>query len=328
MKLAAGRQPRPPVLSVAPMMERTDRPFRALLRHVTRRTLLYTEMVHAAAIVRGSARHGLVVSPDEHPIALQLGGDDPVQLAEAARIGVDLGYDEVNLNVGCPSERVQSGCFGAVLMKQPARVAVAVSAMRNAVAVPVTVKHRLGVDHQDDAEFLFGFVDQVAAAGCDRFTIHARKAWLSGLSPSENRTVPPLRPAEVWALKAARPQLVVELNGGVVDVSGAVAHLGRVDAVMIGRAFWDDPFRFHDVDSRLFGGTDCGFSRADIANCLVAWAAAHSPGHAHRVARVMLNLFAGQPGARRWRRILSEAALRVNASVGDLGRAVNLALDN
>lgn len=318
------RQPRPPGLSVAPMMERTDRPFRTLVRQISRRTLLYTEMIHAAAIVRGPARCLLAHGDVEHPIAVQLGGDDPAMLQEAARIAVDAGFDEVNLNVGCPSPRVQDGCFGAVLMRRPDRVAEAVAAMRAAVAVPVTVKHRLGVDDTVGGAFLARFVETVASAGCDRFTMHARSAMLAGLSPAENRTVPPLSHATVVEWAERRPDLVFELNGGVAYTDDVCAHLRSVDAVMIGRAWWDDPWRFHDVDRRVFDAEPPGSSRIEAARAMVAFACATgTPGH--RVARVMLHLFAGTPGARRWRRRLSETALRATATWRDLGDAVEAA---
>ena len=201
-------------LSVAPMMDRTDRHMRAVMRSLTRHTLLYTEMVTTGAVLHGDREHILGYDPIEHPVALQLGGDDPQALAASVRIAHDLGYDEVNLNCGCPSDRVQKGSFGAVLMKTPERVADAVAAMRAAAPIPITVKHRIGVDDLDRYEDMLRFVDTVAAAGCERFTVHARKAWLSGLSPRENREVPPLRYAEVHRLKAERPSLFIEINGG------------------------------------------------------------------------------------------------------------------
>ncbi|MCA9545322.1 MAG: tRNA dihydrouridine(20/20a) synthase DusA, partial [Myxococcales bacterium] len=218
------------------MMQRTDRHHRAFMRLITRTTLLYTEMVTTGAILHGDRARHLDFFECEHPVALQLGGDDPKALAEAARIAWDWGYDEVNLNVGCPSDRVQSGAFGAVLMKTPERVAEAVAAMRAAVPLPVTVKHRIGVDDLDRYEDMLHFVDVVRQAGADRFSVHARKAWLQGLSPKENRDIPPLRYAEVWRLKVERPDEVIEINGGITTLGQAVEHLAHVDAVMIGRA--------------------------------------------------------------------------------------------
>ncbi|MDP6945861.1 MAG: tRNA dihydrouridine(20/20a) synthase DusA, partial [Myxococcota bacterium] len=223
-------------LSVAPMMQRTDRHFRVLIRQVTRHTLLYTEMLTANAIIHGDRRLLLDFDEVEHPVSLQLGGDDPTAMAEAARIGVDYGYDEINLNVGCPSNRVKNGCFGASLMRYPDKVAAIVDAMRGAVSVPVTVKHRIGIDELDRYEDMAHFVSVVREAGADRFSVHARKAWLEGLSPKENRTVPPLRYEDVYALKREFPGLAIEINGGVTTLNEVVDHLEHVDAVMVGRA--------------------------------------------------------------------------------------------
>lgn len=297
-------------ISVAPMMQRTTRHFRLFMRQITRRTLLYTEMVTTWAILRGHRTRYLRYHPDEHPIALQLGGDDPRDLAECARIAADLGYDEINFNVGCPSDRVQRGAFGACLMRSPKQVADAVAAMRAAVDLPVTVKHRIGVDELDRFEDLSSFVELVAAAGCDRFTVHARKAWLKGLSPKENRTVPPLRYGDVYALKSARPDLPIELNGGIVDLDDASAHLERIDAVMIGRAAWDDPYLFADADRRFFGVGEPPPSRGDVVLAMLP--------HLERgleagdplppMVMPMLGLFAGQPGTGAWKRHLAQWA--------------------
>jgi tRNA-dihydrouridine synthase A len=297
-------------LSVAPMMECTDRHFRVLMRHITRRTLLYTEMIVTGAILRGDRARFLDFSPIEHPIALQLGGDDPAQLAECARIAEDWGYDEVNLNVGCPSSRVRSGSFGACLMARPETVARAVEAMRAAAAIPVTVKHRIGIDDQDRYEDMLGFVRTVAAAGADRFTVHARTALLNGLSPKENREVPPLRHHEVHRLKAEHPHLIIELNGGVRDLDAAAAQLAHVDAVMIGRAAYDDPWIFAGADRRFFGLDWAPSSRIAVAEAMAGYAddqARHGVA-LHHVTRHMLQLFSGQRGARAWRRHLSEHA--------------------
>ncbi len=298
------------------MMQRTDRHYRNFLRLISRETLLYTEMVTTGAILHGQRALYLDYFEAEHPIALQLGGDDPVALAECARIAHDYGYDEVNLNVGCPSDRVQSGCFGAVLMKTPERVAEAVSAMRAACPLPITVKHRIGVDHLDRYEDMLNFVDVVRAAGADRFSVHARKAWLKGLSPKENRTVPPLRYEDVWRLKAERPDEVIEINGGVLTLDDAIAHLDHVDAVMIGRAAYDDPFLFAQADSRCFGVPDPVTDRFEVVEGLVELAAAHMArgGTLHQVVRHALGLFSGVPGARRWRRVLSTGSTAAGAS--------------
>lgn len=297
-------------LSVAPMMDRTDRFCRYFLRLISRRTLLYTEMVTTQAIEHGDVGRLLGFDPAEKPLALQLGGDDPAALARCAAIGERLGYDEVNLNVGCPSDRVQMGRFGACLMADPGRVAEGVAAMREAVALPVTVKHRIGIDHLDRFEDMLGFVDRVAAAGCDRFSVHARKAWLSGLSPRENREIPPLRYAEVYRLKAERPQLSVEINGGILTLDDAAGHLRQVDAAMIGRAAIDDPYLFAAADRRFFGAQTPIPSRREIVLALLPFLERElSRGHKlQTLVRHTHGLFAGQRGARAWRRAISEGA--------------------
>ncbi len=302
-------------LSVAPMMERTDRHFRAFVRHITRRTLLYTEMVTTGAILHGDRARHLDYSEVEHPIALQLGGDDPLALAECARIAAGWGYDEVNLNVGCPSDRVQSGRFGASLMLRPEVVARAVEAMRAAVDLPVTVKHRIGVDEVDRYEDMLGFVDVVAEAGADRFTIHARKAWLQGLSPKENREVPPLRYDDVHRLKTERPALVVEINGGVTTLDQAETQLRAVDAVMVGRGAYDDPFMLAEADARLFAEPPTALDRFAVVEDFLPYVEAHlaAGGRLGHVTRHLLNLFPGTPGARAWRRAIGEAGTRPGA---------------
>lgn len=235
------------------MMERTDRHHRVMMRLLTRRTLLYTEMVVARAILHGNRDRQLGYERSDHPVSLQLGGDEPDLLAECARMAEDRGYDEVNLNVGCPSSRVQAGSFGVSLMGRPHVVAACVRAMQAAVSIPVTVKHRIGFDDRDRYEDMRDFVDVVADAGCTRFTVHARKAWLKGLSPKQNRNVPPLRYADVYRLKAERPDLDIEINGGVKTLDQTMDALERVDAVMIGRAAWDTPLIFAEADHRVFG---------------------------------------------------------------------------
>ena len=296
-------------LRVAPMMDRTDRHFRMFMRQITRHTLLYTEMVTMNAVIHGDRDHLLGFSPEERPLALQLGGDDPAALARCARIAADYGYDEINLNVGCPSERVQSGNFGACLMAEPSRVADCVAAMRDAVALPVTVKHRIGIDELDHYDHLLRFVTTVADAGCDRFTVHARKAWLQGLSPKENREIPPLRHDVVHRLKRDLPHLPIELNGGVRTLDDALAHLGPVDAVMIGRAAVDDPYLFAEADRRVFGDLRAPApTRAEVALGMLPYIARiHAEGDKlHRTSRHMLTLFAGLPGTRAWKQTLSE----------------------
>ncbi len=303
-------------LSAAPMMDRTDRHFRYFLRRITRRTLLYTEMVTTGAILEGKRRDLLAFDPSERPLALQLGGDAPAKLAECARIAAEMGYDEVNLNVGCPSPRVRQGRIGACLMAEPSRVAEAVAAMRAAVAVPVTVKHRIGIDRHDRYEDLLGFVDTVAEASCDRFIVHARKAWLSGLSPKQNREVPPLRHDDVCRLKRERPQLTIEVNGGVRSLDEARRHLTSVDGVMIGRAAYDDPYLFAAADAMLFGDRSVGPSRREVLEAMIGYAersmAEGTP--LQRVTRVLLGLCLGCRGARAFRRHLSENAWRREAT--------------
>ncbi|HEX6203190.1 MAG TPA: tRNA dihydrouridine(20/20a) synthase DusA [Thermoanaerobaculia bacterium] len=303
-------------LSVAPMMERTDRHFRAFLRRITRRTLLYSEMITTGAVLHGDREHLLGFSPEERPLALQLGGDDPGELARAAGLAAEWGYDEVNLNVGCPSDRVQKGRFGACLMAEPERVAAAVAAMRQAVDLPVTVKHRLGIDDADRYEDLHRFVVTVAAAGCDRFSVHARKAWLSGLSPKENRTVPPLRYEAVHRLKRELPHLVIEINGGILDLAAAREHLAAgVDAVMIGRAAYDAPYLLAAADRGLFADRAPAPSRREVIEAFLPYVEdrLRRGDPLKRLTRHVLGLFAGRPGARAWKRHLAENAHREGA---------------
>src|SRR6266581_1572429 len=248
------------------MMDWTDRHCRVLHRLLSRRTLLYTEMVTADAILNGDRERLIGFSRIEHPVALQLGGAEPEKLAQAARIGAETGYDEINLNVGCPSDRVQSGCFGAALMREPSLVGECVAAMREAVAIPVTVKCRIGVDDQDPQTALPALVDECARAGVTIFAVHARKAWLAGLSPKENRDVPPLDYPLVYALKRTRPDLTIIVNGGIASLDEAEMHLAHVDGVMIGRAAYQDPALLADVDARFFGE-----SAADVAQAVEAY---------------------------------------------------------
>jgi tRNA-dihydrouridine synthase A len=315
-----------PPLSVAPMMACTDRHYRFFMRQITRHTLLYTEMVHTGAILHGKRDDMLRFHQTEHPLALQLGGSDPAALAKSAAIAEELGYDEVNLNVGCPSDRVSSGCFGASLMAHPEKVAACVEAMREVVAIPVTVKHRVGIDDLDTYEHMLHFVDVVAAVGADRFSIHARKAWLKGLSPKENRTVPPLRYPEVYRLKAERHHLPIEINGGIRTLDAAAEHLEHVDAVMIGRAAYEQPFLFAEADTRFFGTEPVALSRHDVVARMLPYVEAEvSAGNKlHRISRHMLGLFAGQRGAKRWKRHISENAHRAGAGPEVLENAASL----
>jgi len=303
-------------LSVAPMMDWTDRHCRYLHRQMSARALLYTEMVTSPALVRGGALHLLDHDPSEHPVALQLGGSDPAELAEAARIGAQAGYDEINLNVGCPSDRVQSGAFGAVLMKDAALVARCVTAMRRAVDVEVTVKCRIGVDDQNPDEVLPEFLSRLVGAGIERVTIHARKAWLSGLSPKENRDIPPLDYPLVHRMKELFPNLHISLNGGITTLEAAEAALdGGLDGVMIGRAAYHQPADvLCQADRRIFGsGMDT--TAEGVVEAMLPYIDAHleAGGKLSAVTRHMLGLFAGRPGARIWRRVLSQNAHREGA---------------
>ena len=302
-------------LSVAPMMGWTDRHYRYLARLVTRDTLLYTEMVTAPAVLHGDRNRLLGFDPAEHPVALQLGGEDPAELAACARVAQELGYDEVNLNVGCPSDRVQQGRFGACLMADPDRVAACVDAMRGAVDIPVTVKHRIGIDDADAYEDMERFVRIVAAAGVDACIVHARKAWLQGLSPKENRTVPPLRHAEVHRLKRAHPELVIETNGGIAGLADVQRHLEHVDGVMLGRAAYEDVWLLAGADAAIHGGSRTPPSRREVVGAMLPYVErVVSEGEPiSRVTRHMVNLFRGVPGARSWRRHLSEHAHRPGA---------------
>ena len=320
-----GLDPTRPRLAVAPMMDWTDTHCRVLHRLMSRRALLYTEMVTAPALVRGGARRLLRFDPVEHPVACQLGGADPAELAIAARMVEDEGYDEVNLNVGCPSDRVRSGAFGAVLMLRPALVAECVAAMRSAVSVPVTVKCRIGVDEQEPAEILPAFVAAVRDAGASRVIVHARKAWLDGLSPKENREVPPLDHSLVHALRSSFPDLDLWINGGIGSLAEARRHLDAgMDGVMIGRAAYHTP---SDVllraDAELHGGGPVR-SPEEIVEAMIPHAARHvrEGGRLHAVTRHMLGLFAGRPGARAWRRRLSERAHRPGADAEVLAEAL------
>ncbi|MDP5350059.1 MAG: tRNA dihydrouridine(20/20a) synthase DusA [Paracoccaceae bacterium] len=317
-------------LSVAPMMDWTDRHCRYLHRLLSRNALLYTEMVTAPALVRGGALHLLDHHPAEHPVALQLGGSDPRELAQAARLGAQAGYDEINLNVGCPSDRVQSGTFGAVLMKQPALVAECVAAMRAVVDVEVTVKCRIGVDDQDPEEVLPEFLSRVGAAGCGRFIIHARKAWLQGLSPKENREIPPLDHDLVLKMKGMFGGLHISINGGITDLDQALAFLDAgLDGVMVGRAAYHQPADILSRADRLIWGQGQDSDPVEVVMQMNDYITDHiaQGGRLHQVTRHMLGLFAGTPGARQWRRILSEGASREGADFGLVRQALDAVLE-
>ena len=312
---------------VAPMMEWTDRHSRFFHRLLSARALLYTEMVTAEAVLHGDRERLLGFSPEEHPVALQLGGSDPARLAEAAAIGADYGYDEINLNVGCPSDRVQEGRFGACLMAEPALVADCVAAMRARVRVPVTVKCRIGIDDQDSEADLERFVTAVAGAGCRTFIVHARKAWLEGLSPRENREVPPLDYGRVYRLKAAHPELEIVINGGITSLGAAEAHLEKVDGVALGRAAYQTPYLLAEVDVRLFRADRAPPSRRTVIEALLPYVERHlrAGGRLNNVARHILGLYHGQPRARAYRRHLSERAPRAGAGVAVLEEALRIA---
>lgn len=288
------------------MMDRTDRHFRYLMRLLAPSCWLYTEMITTGAVLEGATERLLAYDPSEHPVGLQLGGSDARALAAAARIGADWGYDEINLNVGCPSGRVQAGCFGAALMANPALVAECVQAMRDASGLPVTVKTRLGIDDLDSYSHLCEFVAAVAAAGCRTVFVHARKAWLSGLSPKENRDIPPLDYKRVHRLKQDFPELEIVINGGLGAVDTATAQLEHVDGVMLGRAVYRDPYLFAALDAQLFNGVLP--SRAAVLEAMLRYAASEvakaTPLRA--ITRHLMGLYAGLPGARGWRRTLGE----------------------
>ena len=303
------------LVSVAPMMDWTDRHCRRFHRLLAPDAVLYTEMVHAQAVRLGDRERLLGFDAAEHPVVLQLGGSEAGALAEATRIGADWGYDAVNLNVGCPSDRVQAGRFGACLMKEPSLVADCVAAMRAAVDIPVTVKCRLGVDEQEDYEAFAAFVDTVAAAGCAHFVVHARKAWLSGLSPKENREIPPLRYDWVHRLKQERPQLQITLNGGLSTVEDSVAQLAHVDAVMIGRMAYHEPYRLHLLDCALSGRASK--PREQLLREYLPYVQRQLDGGValKHITRHILGLFHAQAGGRAFRQVLSEGASRAGAGV-------------
>jgi tRNA-dihydrouridine synthase A len=309
-------------LSVAPMMDWTDRHCRYFHRLLAPHARLYTEMVTSAALVHGDRQRLLGFDDAEHPVALQLGGSDPQELAQAARIGADFGYDEINLNVGCPSNRVQSGRFGACLMHEPALVADCFTSMREAVTIPVTIKCRLGVDDQDEYADLQHFIETVAARGCGIFIVHARKAWLKGLSPKENREVPPLNYQRVYQLKRDFPALTILINGGIQSLAEVQTHLVHTDGVMLGRTAYHEPYRLAELEHALFG-TPLP-DRMALIRQMREYTERHlaEGGKLNHISRHLLGLFQGLPGARGWRRHLSENAHRDNADWGVVERAL------
>jgi tRNA-dihydrouridine synthase A len=309
---------------VAPMMDWTDSPCRVLHRCLTKHALLYTEMVTADAVLRGDRARLLGFEAFEHPLALQLGGSDPAKLAQAARIAADFGYDEVNLNVGCPSDRVQSGRFGACLMREPGLVADCVAAMRAKASIPVTIKCRIGVDEQDPEQSLRRLIDACAAAGVTVFAVHARKAWLEGLSPKENRDVPPLDYELVYRIKRERPALTILVNGGIETLEQAEEHLRHVDGAMLGRAAYQNPVLLAEVDARFFGGAPVDVDAAVEAYADHVARRLAAGERLHPLIKPMLGLYNGRPGARLFRRHLSEHAVRDGAGIAVLRDALSL----
>ncbi len=309
--------------AVAPMIDWTDRHCRAFHRQFTRHALLYTEMVVADAAIHGNRERILGFAEAEHPVALQLGGSDPVKLAEAARIGEAMGYQEINLNVGCPSDRVQSGTFGACLMRTPLIVASSVEAMKHAVAIPVTVKCRIGVDDQDTEIALDELAASVFQAGADALWVHARKAWLKGLSPKENRDIPPLDYARVYRLKQQNPNQFIGINGGIQTLDEALQHLNHVDGVMLGRAIYNDPMLLLDVDRIIYGSENAAPAIEAIIGHMCDYADAHIAhgGRLSHTTRHMVGLFHGVAGARRWRQMLSTEANQTGATSEVIRRA-------
>ena len=312
--------------AIAPMMEWTDRHCRFFHRLLTRRARIYTEMITTAAVIHGDRARLLAFDPAEHPVALQLGGSAPKELAHCAKIAADLGYDEVNLNVGCPSDRVQQGRFGACLMAEPRLVADCVAAMKASVKIAVTVKCRIGIDDHDGEEDLDEFTRVVQEASVDALIVHARKAWLSGLSPRENREIPPLDYKRVYQLKAAHPRLAIVLNGGVTDLAASASHLARVDGVMMGRAAYQEPWRLLDVDPFLFGVPAQFVSPQAAAQALIPYIERELARgtRLNAITRHVLGLFRGVPGARAFRRYLATEAIKPGAGIATLRAALGL----
>jgi tRNA-dihydrouridine synthase A len=307
------------------MMDYTDRHFRYFMRQITRRTLLYTEMVTSAAILHGDRDRLLGFSLEEKPLVLQVGGDHPQELAQCARIAEEMGYDAINLNVGCPSSRVQNGNFGACLMAQPDRVADCVSSMIQATQLPVSVKHRIGIDALDRYEDMANFVRVVAETGCQHFIVHARKAWLQGLDPKQNRTVPPLRYEDVYRLKQELPHLFIEINGGFTTLEHIQTQLQLVDAVMIGRAAYDHPYLFATVDHECYGETVAPPTQTAVAQAMIPYLDQWTTQglKLNKITRHMLQLFAGKAGSRAWKQYLTEQSHKPSASSNIIREALS-----
>ena len=312
--------------SIAPMMDWSDRHCRYFWRLLSEHALLYTEMVTTGALIHGDRERFLNFNPEEHPVALQLGGSDPTDLARCARWAQDWHYDEVNLNCGCPSDRVQSGMFGACLMGQPKLVADCVKAMRDATELPVTVKHRIGIDDMESYQQMLDFVAPIAEAGCEVFIVHARKAWLQGLSPKENREIPPLNYPWVYQLKQDMPALEIIINGGIQTIDQCSEHLQHVDGVMVGREAYQNPWMLAEVDSRLYGIDKATQSRDDVLEGLLPYVDQQLARGAHlnHITRHILGLYQGVPGARKFRRHLSENAYKKDAGLEVLTDAFKL----
>lgn len=311
-------------LCIAPMMDWSDRHCRMFWRQLSDRSLLYTEMVTTGAIIHAGPERFLTFNDREHPLALQLGGSDPADLARCAKTAQDWGYDEVNINCGCPSDRVQNGSFGACLMATPQTVADCVSAMRDACSLPVTVKHRIGIDHMETYDELQGFIEPVVAAGCTTFIVHARKAWLQGLSPKQNREIPPLDYAMVYRLKRDYPALEIIVNGGITTLNECEAHLQRVDGVMLGRAAYHDPYVLAEVDRRFFGDTNPPKSREQVLLDFLPYVEQQLSGGVplNHITRHVLGLFQSVPGAKMFRRHISQNAHRKGAGIEVIEQAM------
>ena len=308
-------------LSIAPMMDCTDRHFRVLMRQITEKSLLYTEMIVAQALHYSKNRNKLLDFDEiEHPISIQLGGDDPNLLAEAAQMAEDWGYDEINLNVGCPSPKVKSGNFGACLMAKPKIVANCIESMKKSCNIPITVKHRLGIDNLDSDDYLIQFVDNCSIAGAERFIVHARKAWLNGLNPKENRTIPPLQYERVEKLKANRPELIIELNGGINTINESMKALQIFDGAMIGRAAYSHPYIWTKIDSMIYGQKEESLTRSKIIKKIIPFAQKHleNNGRLWNVSKHIINLIENIPNAKKIRQALSEKCQNKKADVSIL----------
>ncbi len=311
-------------ISIAPMLDWTDRFDRYFLRLITRHALLYTEMIHVNAVLRGDAQRFLQFDPAEHPLALQVGGSNSKDLTQCARIAEDQGYDEININVGCPSERVQAGSFGACLMAEPELIAECVANMQAKVTIPVSVKSRIGINDNDHYDYLYRFIDTVAQTGCKIFIIHARTAWLKGLSPKENRDIPPLKYDHVYQLKRDFPALSITINGGIKSLDAASEHLQFVDGVMIGRQAYHDPYSLVEVDRRFYHDEHLLLSRTDIVEHYLPYVAAQLQEgiRLQQLTRHILGLFQGQPGGRHWRRYLTQHATVSGAGIEVIEQAL------